>query len=158
MGAGGADERGEAGAAATTLARTKMRAQLAEIGRFGIVGGSAVATDFCVYFALVTFVPAFPTSVAKAISFIAGAVLAFVFNRAFVFRAEGAAKTQVLPFTLLYLVSLGLNNGVNAALLSWGAAKVVAWFFATGTSTVSNFVGMKFIVFRSKKTHSEKAP
>lgn len=127
---------------------SRARAQAAEIGRFLVVGGSAVTTDFLVYFALLHVAPGISTSVAKAISFIAGAVLAFVFNRVFVFRAEGAARTQVVPFAVLYLVSLGLNNGVNAALLGWGAAKALAWFFATGTSTVSNFVGMKFIVFR----------
>jgi len=143
-------ERGTDGATAT-LTRSKARAQLAEIARFGLVGGSAVATDFSVYFALVTLIPLFPTSIAKAVSFVAGAILAFVFNRAFVFRAEGAAKTQVLPFSVLYLVSLGLNDGVNAVLLGLGAAKIVAWFFATATSTVSNFAGMKFIVFRARR-------
>lgn len=135
----------------SAVASSGPRAHLAEVGRFVIVGGSAVATDFLVYFALTTFVPVVPVSVAKATSFIAGAVLAFVFNRAFVFRAEGRAMTQVVPFTVLYLVSLGLNNAVNALFLSYGAAKIIAWFFATGTSTVSNFVGMKFIVFRRKK-------
>src|SRR5262245_48627257 len=128
-----------------------MRAQAAELGRFLIVGGSAVATDFSVYFALLWAFPSISTSFAKATSFIAGAVLAFIFNRAFVFRAKGAARTQVLPFAVLYLVSLGLNNGVNALLLQWGAVKFLAWFFATGTSTVSNFLGMKFIVFRQKR-------
>ncbi len=128
------------------------RAHLAELLRFVVVGVSAVATDFCVYFAIIHFSPGFSPSIAKAISFIAGACISFVANRGFVFRAEGRASKQIVPFTLLYLVSLGLNNAVNFVALALLAPKVVAWFLATGTSTVSNFVGMKFIVF--KKTEN----
>lgn len=138
----------------TSLTQAKARAQLAELGRFGVVGGSAVLTDFAVYFALINLTR-MPVGIAKAISFIAGAALAFVFNRVFVFRSDGAARKQVVPFALLYLVSLGLNNAVNTALLAWGLAKVLAWFFATGASTVSNFVGMKFIVFRRKAQEAQ---
>lgn len=130
---------------------TAVRAQAGELLRFLVVGLSAVATDFAVYFLLVGFLPILPVHVAKAISFIAGAVLAFVLNRGFVFRANGEAKRQALPFIALYLVSLALNNGVNALLLAHAVAKPIAWFFATATSTVSNFLGMKFIVFRKKK-------
>jgi len=131
--------------------KAKAKGQAAELGRFVIVGGSAVGVDFLVYFALTGLVPAMPTSVAKGVSFVAGAVLAFVLNRGFVFRSDGRAKQQILPFVLLYLFSLALNNGVNWLLLSFGAAKVVAWFFATGSSTVSNFLGMKLVVFRKNR-------
>lgn len=129
--------------------------QLGELLRFGVVGGSAVATDFIVYFALLSAFPALGPAVAKALSFVAGAVLAFMLNRSFVFRArETSAKRQVVPFVLLYLLSLSLNGAINALLLRFGVAKPVAWLFATGTSTVSNFIGMKFVVFhkRSKKS------
>ncbi|WP_394821083.1 GtrA family protein [Pendulispora albinea] len=129
----------------------KLRSQAGELARFVVVGGSAVSVDFLVYFAMVHFVPLVPVGISKATSFIAGACLAFVLNRGFVFRAgERKAREQLLPFALLYLVSLGLNNLVNTLLLGYGAVKLVAWFFATGTSTVSNFLGMKFIVFRRK--------
>lgn len=130
-----------------------LRGHGGEFLRFIVVGVGAVTVDFCVYFALVHLAPAVPISVSKALSFIAGAALAFVLNRGFVFRSHArSASRQVLPFALLYLVSLGLNNSVNAALLSsLGASKPVAWFFATGASTVSNFLGMKLIVFRKRR-------
>ena len=129
-----------------------LREHGAQLARFALVGGSAVALDFAVYFALVTFAPLVPTSVAKAASFVAGAVLSFLLNRGFVFRSSQVASRQALPFALLYLVTLALNNGVNAALLSLHAAKLLAWFCATGASTMGNFVGMKFLVFRRTKT------
>jgi putative flippase GtrA len=134
---------------------TRARAQISELLRFGVVGGSAVATDFATYFALVTFLPALPIPASKAIGFVAGSILAFALNRTFVFRSEGAAHRQIAPFAVLYLLSLGLNNGVNTILLAHAAPKLLAWFCATATSTISNFLGMKFIVFRKRKLVAE---
>lgn len=129
-----------------------------ELLRFLVVGLSAVGTDFCVYFAIIKLAPSFSPSIAKAISFIAGACVSFVANRGFVFRSEGRAAKQLGPFTLLYLISLGLNNAVNAIVLSLTSLKLLAWLMATGTSTVSNFLGMKFLVFKkSDKSLAENA-
>lgn len=134
----------------------KARAQAAELGRFLLVGGSAVTIDFLVYFALVGLVPVLPVSAAKGISFVTGAVVAFFLNRSFVFRSAEAHDTsrQVVSFTLLYLTTLFLNSGMNALALQHGAPKLLAWFLATGTSTVGNFIGMKLIVFRRRATAS----
>ncbi len=128
----------------------KSKAQVAELGRFLVVGLSAVATDYMVYVLLGRFLP---TAVAKAASFAAGAVLSFVLNRLFVFRAKekGKVTTQVGAFVLLYATSLLLNMGVNAAALALGLPRGLAWLLATGTSTVANFLGMKFIVFAETK-------
>lgn len=134
--------------ATTDRLKAKAEAQVRELGRFVVVGCSAVATDGLVYFLLAGFTAAW---IAKTVSFVAGAALAFVLNRGFVFRATGALKAQVLGFCLLYLVSLLLNAGVNELALGMAVAKPIAWFLATATSTVSNFLGMKFIVFRTNK-------
>ncbi|MDI6808610.1 MAG: GtrA family protein [Candidatus Eisenbacteria bacterium] len=127
----------------------RVNAQVGEMVRFVIVGCMAVATDFLVYFALVYLVPVIPIPVSKATSFAAGASLAFVLNRKVVFRAgERKASSQVIPFAVLYLLTLGLNTLTNSVLLALGATKPLAWLFATGASTISNYLGMKFVVFR----------
>jgi putative flippase GtrA len=126
------------------------RALSGELLRFLIAGGGAVVTDFSVYFALLWLWPVLSPSVAKSISFVVGAGVSFLLNRQFVFRAEGSAASQAGSFALLYLVTLGLNTAANAAALKLGAPKVLAWFVATGTSTVSNYLGMKLVVFRRK--------
>jgi putative flippase GtrA len=122
------------------------RVDLGELARFGVVGLSAVGTDFLVYMALVRFLP---TSLAKCTSFAAGATLSFVLNRLFVFKAKqkNALSKQVGAFVLLYAVTLVLNALVNAAGLALGLPKPLAWLFATGASTVANFLGMKLLVF-----------
>lgn len=138
---------------------SKAKEQGAELGRFLVVGLSAVGTDFLVYMLLVRLVPALPIAVAKGVSFAAGAVLSFVLNRLFVFRAKdkGKVSTQAGAFVLLYATSLLLNMGVNAGALALALPKAVAWLFATGTSTVTNFLGMKFIVFAEAKKKAESA-
>lgn len=127
----------------------KVDSQVGEMLRFVVVGCMAVATDFLVYFALVYLVPVIPIPVSKATSFAAGATLAFVLNRKVVFRAGGKkASSQAIPFAVLYLLTLGLNTATNSVLLALGATRPLAWLFATGASTVSNYLGMKFVVFR----------
>lgn len=134
----------------------KPSAQVAELGRFLVVGLSAVGTDYLVYMVLGRLLP---TAVAKAISFAAGAVLSFVLNRLFVFRAKekGKVSTQVGAFVLLYATSLLLNTAVNAGGLALAFPRGLAWLFATGTSTVTNFLGMKFIVFAEAKKKAKDA-
>jgi putative flippase GtrA len=119
-----------------------------ELWRFLIVGGSAVGTDFLVYFAQLWLWTDMNTALAKSISFIAGAVLSFLLNRSFVFRSTGQMHRQIVPFTLLYLVTLGLNTATNAFALGQDVSRPIAWLLATGASTVANFLGMKLIVFR----------
>jgi putative flippase GtrA len=130
------------------MASSRHKELVRELSRFAIVGGSAVATDFVLYFALLAWRPQMSTALAKSLSFIAGAVLSFLLNRSFVFRSSGQVHRQIVPFTILYLVTLGLNTAVNAFALDQGVHKAIAWLLATGASTVANFLGMKLIVFK----------
>lgn len=135
------------------MSQARSRAELVrELSRFLVVGFGAVGVDFVVYFGLLWAQPSLNPSLAKAISFIAGGCWSFLLNRRFVFQSEGTMRRQALPFTLLYLFGLGLNNAINWVALAQGAPKWLAWFLATAASTVSNFLGMKLVVFRRTKT------
>ena len=79
-------------------------APLRELGRFAIVGLSAVGTDFFVYF-LASRSGAMSAWLAKTLSFLAGALVSFVFNRLFTFRARGSVHRHAAGFALLYLVT-----------------------------------------------------
>ncbi|MGH7329080.1 MAG: GtrA family protein [Polyangiaceae bacterium] len=124
-----------------------LREHVGQIVRFVFVGMGAVVVDFVVYFALSR---AIPPSAAKAVSFVSGACVSFLGNRGFVFRAEGRTHKQWMSFVGLYFISLCLNNVVNTGVLKLPIpyTKFLAWFSATGASTILNFLGMKFFVFK----------
>lgn len=132
------------------LGTMALRGHVAQLFRFVFVGVGAVVVDFVVYFALSRDFPALPLSVAKALSFISGACVSFLGNRGFVFRTEERTHRQWVSFVALYFLSLCLNNLVNSGVykLALPYPKLLAWFCATGASTILNFLGMKFFVFK----------
>lgn len=126
-----------------------------ELKRFLVSGGSAVACDTIVY--AVLFSLAMPPSVAKAISFIAGTVLAFFLNKFWTFKKPKRSHMEVVKFICLYASTLGANILVNRIALDQVASVVpalapysvqLAFFAATGTSTVLNYIGQKYWVFK----------
>jgi putative flippase GtrA len=93
-----------------------------------------------------------PSSFAKTISFICGAVYAYQFNRLWTFRAGKATLPQALKFGFVYGTNLGVNVGANATMLTllplvypWRLD--LAFLMATGTSAALNFIGMKWLAF-----------
>lgn len=130
-----------------------------QVGRFLIVGVTTVLIDFVAYMFLLWFGMA--VSPAKALGFITGMVFAFVANKSWTFSLKSTRKYVILPFILVYGTNLLINVGIND-LVIWffGREKIfllLAFFCATGTSAVLNFLGMKFIVF-SKDLKEAAAP
>ena len=121
------------------------------LGRFILVGGTTVLIDAAVYqLELLAGVPHGP---AKAVSFIAGALFAYLANGRFTFRGE-RNRWSVALFIGVYLCALGINVGANAAVLAllgddreWHV--LLAFLVATGLSSAWNFIGMATLVFRS---------
>ncbi len=123
-----------------------------QLSRFLIVGLTTVGIDFVVYSALL--LAGVEVSVAKATGFVAGMVFAWFANQRFTFSQQGGfARAPV--FLALYLATLILNVVANRLCLSaFGsspAAYGAAWTIATGLSAATNFLGMKFFVFRAAR-------
>jgi len=117
-----------------------------EITRFLIVGFSAVGTDFSVYFLLVRFLDHSP---AKAISFISGTIVAYIFNKYWTFEQKRKSYSEVVRFGFLYASTLGVNVLVNKwTLVLLPQGLFLAFLTATGASTVLNFIGQKWWVFK----------
>jgi putative flippase GtrA len=128
-----------------------------ELKRFLVSGGSAVACDTTVYFLLL---PLLPPSIAKAVSFIAGTVVAYILNKFWTFKKPKRSHVEVVKFVCLYLSTLGANVAVNRLTLDYAPTIVpilkpyetqFAFLAATGTSTVLNYLGQKFWVFKTKQ-------
>ncbi len=119
-----------------------------QINRFVVVGCIAVITDFICYYFLLTI---FPPTIAKTISFITGTILAYTFNKYWTFEKPNKSHTEMLKFFILYAITLSANVGVNTLTLHlFPQYLILAFLCATGTSTVLNFIGQKWWVFKTK--------
>lgn len=118
-----------------------------ELPRFLVAGFSAVATDFVSYLMLIEYLD---KPYAKGISFVLGSVVAFLVNKYWTFSSGRAhSVNEIFKFGALYMSTLIANVLVNqVALFIFPALLMLAFLMATGTSTVLNFLGMKFWVFK----------
>jgi len=116
-----------------------------ELKRFLVAGISAVGTDLVTYYILLNFLS---HDVAKAISFLLGTVVAFIINKYWTFEKHEKSYKEMMKFGILYSLTLGANVMTNNIVLEYTSLIFLAFLVATGVSTVLNFIGQKFWVFK----------
>jgi putative flippase GtrA len=116
-----------------------------ELKRFLVAGVSAVSTDLITYYLLLNFLS---YDFAKTISFLLGAVVAFLINKYWTFEKHEKSYKEMLKFGMLYSVTLGANVLTNKIVIDITQIVFLAFLVATGVSTVLNFLGQKFWVFK----------
>lgn len=124
--------------------------------RFGVVGVSCVAIDFLVYMSLGALTP-LSTVVAKGISYICGMIVGFWGNKLWTFQSQQRTLAEPVFYTLIYAITFATNIGINqlAIELLGGEARLLAFLFATGITTILNFCGMKLLAFRRRGDRTE---
>lgn len=123
----------------------KSKFEIKEILKFLVGGGSAVVVDALFYAILKAYID---FSVAKAISYILGAFVGFIINKLWTFKSKKFKVAEIYKYIILYACSALVNTGVNKFVIWIIPSTVFAFLCATGTSTVMNFLGQKFLVFR----------
>lgn len=127
-----------------------------QISRFLVVGISTVLVDLICY--SIALMLSVPLGMAKAIGFVCGTVFAYFANKQWTFTATGGVWIFA-RFAALYGCTLLLNISVNSlafsvfSTCSWltqfqRLPILLAFVVATGLSAVTNFIGMKYLVFR----------
>lgn len=131
------------------IARSLSQSQFnAEVLRFMVAGITAVTTDFLSYYLLSHYIN---ISFAKGVSFIWGSIVAYFINKFWTFDAAKNHWHDMFKFTVLYTCTLGANVFSNKLVLfCFSDLWLLAFLFATGVSTVLNFIGMKFWVFHQR--------
>lgn len=124
-----------------------------EFIRFLVGGGSAVIVDFIIYFILKNYIN---YNIAKAVSFIVGASVGFIINKFWTFNGSDKLYKEIIKYIFLYIFSLIINTYVNKSILDITNINIIAFLTATGTSTIINFIGQKFIVFYKKGENNER--
>ncbi len=121
-----------------------------EIKHFLIFGLIAISLDYMTY----NFLILIKTNIviSKSFGFSIGAVFSFLANRNITFNNKNNFWCRLSKFTFLYLTTLMLNVFVNSTSLEifarYNFRVQVSFLFATMISAITNFVGMKYIVFK----------
>jgi putative flippase GtrA len=116
-----------------------------ELKRFLVAGISAVATDLATYYVLLNF---FNTDISKAISFLLGTLVAYFINKYWTFEKIEKSYVEIIKFGFLYSTTLGVNVMTNKIILDMFSITLLAFLIATVISTVLNFIGQKWWVFK----------
>ena len=117
-----------------------------QIVRFSFAGVSAVGVDFLSYYLLIDYIS---YDLAKTISFILGAVVAYLINKFWTFEKYDFSYQEIIMFATLYMISLGANVLVNKLVLQLtNSIILIAFLCATATSASMNFIGQKWWVFK----------
>jgi len=116
-----------------------------ELKSFLIAGLSAVGTDFITYYIMLNFLH---HDIAKILSFILGTIVAFVINKYWTFEMYKKSYKQIFQFIILYSVTLFVNVMINRSVLDFTELVFLAFLIATGASTILNFAGQKWWVFK----------
>ena len=116
-----------------------------EISRFLVAGSCAVSIDMGSYFFLLKVLP---LGYAKGLSFFLGTIVSYLINNYWTFEKKRKSCREMGKFGILYLSTLGANILVNGFAQNLSHGVVLAFILATGASTVLNFFGQKWWVFK----------
>lgn len=126
------------------------REWIAQVARYSVVGILNTALDATLYFLLTHFLGLGGLKVlAKAISYGAGTVNSFHWNRSWTFKSRVRALVTFLPFLAVSLMALGLNAvAMYLSLELFSQQELPAFAVATIATLLWNFVLTKFVIFR----------
>ncbi len=121
-----------------------------------MAGFSAVGTDLLTY---AIFLKIMVPSASKALSFVCATCVAYLLNKFWTFKMKTHSWHEMSKFFGLYGTTLIFNIIVNKMVLEIVPRFIpslstftfqLAWLAATGVSTVMNYLGQKYWVFKIK--------
>ncbi len=121
-----------------------------QIWRFVVTGGFSAIVDYGLYI-LLNVVFGVQLDIAKTIGWIAGTTTAYLLNRRWTFQAPPSSARLAAVWVLYittFVVQVGINHVLVAALDESWWQKPVAFVVAQGTATVINFIVQRAVIFR----------
>ena len=140
--------------ASSLMTRITQRRGVRQFVKFGIVGASGFVVNLVLFTLIFNLTPvaehAAIYNLAYSVSFLAGGVSNYVFNRIWTFRATGHPLVQGLQFLVVSAVALGVGLGVSHLLQPYLGPGHRLWFVGTVSGMVVNFFANKYWTFRSE--------
>jgi putative flippase GtrA len=126
---------------------TRHRHSIGEFIKFSLVGLMNTAVDVAIFFLLIWI--GIPYIVAQVVSYSCGATNSYLLNKVWTFRSSGLSYAEIVRFTIVNLISLGISVVVLSLLHGTAGLELTA---AKGGATVcalaANFLGNKLWVFK----------
>ncbi len=123
------------------------------LGRFLLVGVSNTALSYGVFLLCLWALPAssFEATVSQFISYGAGILWSFVWNRRWTFRSRAPAAGQAVRFTVLQVAMAVISSAlVGLAVDHLGLPATPSWVVVVAFTTLANFIGSRYWVFREE--------
>jgi dolichol-phosphate mannosyltransferase len=120
--------------------------------KFGIVGASGFGVNLVVFTVLQRLIPThaqpLPYYIIYSISFLAGGVSNYYFNRIWTFRSTGHAVKEGAQFLAVSVISLIVGLIVSAIVAPYLGHGHKTWFVATVAGIFVNFFVNKYWTFK----------
>lgn len=115
--------------------------------RFVFVGVLSTIINFIVFYFCAVILDTSVT-IAAIIGYIFGLFFSFVFGKNWVFlKHDLGVSNTFFKFVLVYLIGMGLHT-ILTGYLDTVLDYRMAWLLGTITSTITNFIGSKYVAFR----------
>lgn len=122
-----------------------------QFARFLLVGCSNFVVSFLVFHLLILLSPRFDLSIfiAQLLSYSAGTLWSFIWNRRFTFRSTASPYRQAVRFIVLQgSFALITAFSIDAAVVSLGLPPTAAWFLVMFVVTIANYMLSRSWAFR----------
>jgi putative flippase GtrA len=130
-----------------------------QLVKFLVVGGLCTVLNYTVFYLNYSVIQ-INYVVASGIGYITGLILGYYLNRNWTFATEKSHNQKRREFVIyitVYLISLVLSLLLVALLVDvLRFNPLLANVFAIGLSTITNFIGLKLVVFIEHHDHSHK--
>ena len=131
------------------MTQTDIKQTSGQFIRFAVVGLVSTAVNYGVFWLLKEFTGINPV-ICSGIGFMAGVAVGFSLNKSWTFKAKDTTIVDTIKYYGIYLVTLFVDMAaiyVMTTQLGWNDN--LSKFFAIGITTVLNFAGTKFLVFKA---------
>lgn len=126
------------------------RMDVKKVFKYGLFGAISAAAEFVTFIVLIIATDAKHTYIAATISFLAGLMLSFVFNKFFVFKnSKEVRKAETVQFLVLGLMNSQVSSFITYA-LAFILPQVFAKIVTIGLVAGWNYLLMNFIIFKKR--------